>query len=69
MKKIIKKWGNGIGIFITKDDAKIYRLKKGDFVDIEFMSDPRNKFFYLFVLLNPPKSQFSDQRNIIFSLI
>lgn len=43
MKKIVKKWGNGIGIFITKDDAKIYGLKKGDFVDIEWAKIRRRK--------------------------
>jgi len=35
MKKIIKTWGgNGLGIYITKDDVKILKLKEGDIVDV-----------------------------------
>jgi len=33
MKKIIKKWGDGLGIYFNKDDSKIYELKEGDIIE------------------------------------
>lgn len=37
MKKIIKTWGNSLGILLDSEDIKIYNLKKGDLVDIEIV--------------------------------
>lgn len=34
MKKIIKKWGEGLSIYLDKEDQKIYGFKEGDVVDI-----------------------------------
>lgn len=36
MKKILKSWGKGIGIYFDKEDIKIYKMKIGDAIDLEF---------------------------------
>lgn len=35
MRKKIKKWGNGAGIFLSKETLELYHLKIGDVVDLE----------------------------------
>lgn len=35
MKKIIKKWGEGLGIYFDKEDIQIFEIKEGDIVDID----------------------------------
>jgi len=35
MKKILKKVGTSIGLYITKEEAKIYNLNIGDVVDLD----------------------------------
>jgi hypothetical protein len=37
VKKIVKKWGDGIGIYIDKEEQEIYKLKEGDIVDVEIV--------------------------------
>ena len=34
MKKKVKKWGKGLGIYIDKEDAEIFRVKEGDIIEI-----------------------------------
>ena len=34
MKKIIKKWGEGLGIYLDKEDAKIYEIEEGDIIEV-----------------------------------
>lgn len=38
--KIVKKWGNSLGVYFTLDDIKIYRLKEGDVVQVDFRKNP-----------------------------
>lgn len=35
MKKIIKKWGDGVGIYFDKEECKIYDIKEGKIFEIE----------------------------------
>lgn len=35
MKKIIKKWGSGLGIFLNKEESIILNLNVGDIIEIE----------------------------------
>lgn len=35
MRKIIKKWGDGLGIYFDKEDVKIYGLKEGEVIDLD----------------------------------
>ena len=43
MIKIIKKWGDGLGIYFDKEDTKIYQLKEGDILDIEIVKIKKKK--------------------------
>lgn len=43
MKKIIKKWGEGLSIYLDKEDQKIYGFKEGDVVDITITYVRRRK--------------------------
>ena len=33
VKKILKKWGNGLGILVNKEEQKLYNLEKDDVVE------------------------------------
>lgn len=35
MRKILKKWGEGLGIYFDKEDIKIYGMNEGDVIDID----------------------------------
>ena len=35
LKKVVKQWGEGLGIYLTKDDVKINELKVGDVVEVK----------------------------------
>ncbi len=35
MKKILKKWGNALGILVNKEEQKIYDLKEGSIVEVD----------------------------------
>lgn len=37
MRKIIKKWGEGLGIYFDKEDVQIYGLKEGEILDLDDM--------------------------------
>jgi hypothetical protein len=37
MKKVIKNWGNGLGIYFDQEDIKIYKLKEDDLYDLELV--------------------------------
>ena len=37
MKKILKQWGEVLGVYFDKEDIKIYGLVKGDIIDISDM--------------------------------
>ena len=39
MKKVVKKYGNSLIITIDKEEADIYKIKKGDIVDIEIVKE------------------------------
>ena len=43
MKKILKMWGDSLIIRISPDDAKIYKIKKGDYIDIEIKKIKKEK--------------------------
>ena len=34
MKKILKKWGNSLVIVLTPEDAKVYDIQEGDFIEL-----------------------------------
>lgn len=34
MKKIIKKWGQGLGIYLDKEDQHIYKLQEGEIITL-----------------------------------
>ena len=34
MRKQIKKWGNGSGVFLSKSELELHSLKIGDIIDI-----------------------------------
>ena len=42
MKKIIKSWGGSLGILLDSEDVKIFNLKVGDIVDLEFRKQDFN---------------------------
>jgi hypothetical protein len=35
MRKIIKKWGDGVGIYLDKEDCKAYSIKEGQIYEVE----------------------------------
>lgn len=37
MKKIVKRWGQGLGIYIDKEDQHIYNLEEGDIISLTIM--------------------------------
>jgi hypothetical protein len=41
MQKIIKKWGEGLGIYLDKEDIRILNLKVRDIIDIEIVKEKR----------------------------
>jgi len=44
MKKLIKKWGEGLGIYFDKEDIKIHKFKEGNIIDIsDFVLVKKNK--------------------------
>lgn len=43
MDKIIKKWGEGLGIYLDKEDCKIHDIKVGDIVEIEISIKKKKK--------------------------
>lgn len=34
MRKIIKKWGEGLGIYFTKDEIKMDNFQEGNVIDL-----------------------------------
>ena len=34
MLKLLKKWGNGLGILVNKEEQKIYNLTEGNIVEL-----------------------------------
>ena len=34
MKRIVKVWGDSLGVYLTKDDVKIFNIKVGDVVEV-----------------------------------
>ena len=38
IRKLLKKWGNGLGILVNKEERKIYNLEEGD---VEFNPIPK----------------------------
>ncbi len=41
MKKIIKAWGTGLGIYFDKEDITINKLQEGDIVDLEIKKEKK----------------------------
>ena len=37
MIKKLKSWGSGLGIYFDKEEVENYKMKEGDFVDIDDM--------------------------------
>ena len=37
MKKIVKRFGSGVGIYFSKEETKIYNLKIGEIIDISIV--------------------------------
>ncbi len=35
LKKIVKKWGEGLGIYFGKEDIEILQIKEGDILNLE----------------------------------
>jgi antitoxin component of MazEF toxin-antitoxin module len=42
MKKIVKKWGDSFVVILSREDMKIYNLKEGDILDIEFCKEVKD---------------------------
>lgn len=43
MKKILKKWGEGLGAYFDKEDIKIFGLVEGDVIDVSDMLVQKQK--------------------------
>lgn len=37
MRKILKQWGQGLGVYFDQEDIKIYGLKENDIIDLDDM--------------------------------
>jgi len=44
LKKQIKKYGNSLVIVFTKEDEKVYNIKKGDIIDVSDIVKLKNGF-------------------------
>ena len=37
MRKIVKKWADGLGVYFTKEEVKSYGMVEGDVLDLDDM--------------------------------
>ena len=35
MKKILKRWGEGLGVYFNKEDINIFEIQEGDIIDMD----------------------------------